>query len=914
MARIPDDDITRIKRETDLLALVRSRGIELAKHGSKDFVGRCPFHEDNESPNFIVSPAKGLYHCMACGAAGNAIQFVENFDGVSFRHAFELLNGGKTAFENAPSRPIKQATVPKLPCPLDPDADDGTLLDQVADYYHERLIQSKPALDYLASRGFDDESLVRRFRIGFADRTLGLRLPEKNRKEGEALRTRLQELGVFRKDSGHEHFNGSVVFPIVNGNGHVREMYGRKITKNLRKGTPDHLYLPGPHHGIFNPDALKSPEIILCESILDALTFVRHGMDNATCIYGTQGFTSELFEAIKAANLDAVRLAYDADESGEKAAKRDAEKLQGIGLAVYRVKLPMGEDVNSFALANGAEALKRAVRTAAWLGAGNPPAPASSLVAAELAAEPADEVATKNKTPDACELTAMGEHHELTLGDRRYRVGGLAKNGGLDSLKLTLRVWQGERFHVDQLDLCKDVDRRRFCERAGHECRLDAELIKRDLGKLLLACERAQDARLRADMAPGEPAAAVIAPEERKEAEALLRAPDLIDRLDAAFESAGIVGEKTNRLAAYLTATSRLLPKPLAVIIQSTSAAGKTTLMEAVLAFFPPEEQVKYSAMTGQSLYYLGEKNLKHKILAIVEEEGAEKASYALKLLQSEGELTIASTGKDANTGRMKTEEYHVEGPVSIVLTTTSIDIDEELMNRCLILTVDESRGQTEAIHRLQRQARTLEGLRLKKTRRKTLTLLQNAQRLLKPLEVVNPYADELTFTAERTRTRRDHEKYLTLIESVTLLHQHQRKLEDDALAGPHIKTTLEDIAIANAIATQVLGRSLDELPPQTRRLLEALKAMVAGICDKRKIDQDKARFTRREVREATGSSETQVRLHLQRLEDFEYLARRHGRNGIGCVYELLVDCREAEGSARVGLIDTGRLRRKKRV
>ncbi len=375
MARIPDDDIARVKRDTDLLALVRSRGIELRKHGSKDFVGRCPFHDDNDSPNFIVSPAKGLYHCMACGAAGNPIQFVEKFDGVSFRHAFELLNGGKAAFENAPTKRTKQATVPKLPCPLDLDADDGTMLDQVSDYYHERLTQSKPALDYLASRGLDDEELVRRFRIGFADRTLGLRLPEKNRKEGAAIRERLQELGVFRKDSGHEHFNGSVVFPIVNGTGHVREIYGRKITRGLRKGTPNHLYLPGAHHGIFNPDALKSPEIILCESVIDALTFIRHGMENATCIYGTQGFTGELFEAIKTANLDAVRLAYDADDSGEKAAARDAEKLKAIGVAVHRLRLPMGEDVNSFALANGAEALKKVVRSAEWLGAGAAPAP-----------------------------------------------------------------------------------------------------------------------------------------------------------------------------------------------------------------------------------------------------------------------------------------------------------------------------------------------------------------------------------------------------------------------------------------------------------------------------------------------------------------------------------------------------------
>src|SRR6185503_3015091 len=120
---------------------------------------------------------------------------------------------------------------------------------------------------------------------------------------------------------------------------------------------------------------------------------------------------------------------------------------------------------------------------------------------------------------------------------------------------------------------------------------------------------------------------------------------------------------------------------------------------------------IKYSAMTGQSLYYLGETNLKHKILAVVEEAGAEKATYALKLLQSEGELTIASTGKDPQTGKLVTQEYHVEGPVMIILTTTAVDIDEELLNRGIVLTVDEDREQTRAIHVLQREMQTLEGL-----------------------------------------------------------------------------------------------------------------------------------------------------------------------------------------------------------
>jgi hypothetical protein len=188
----------------------------------------------------------------------------------------------------------------------------------------------------------------------------------------------------------------------------------------------------------------------------------------------------------------------------------------------------------------------------------------------------------------------------------------------------------------------------------------------------------------------------------------------LLERVLADFEALGLVGERTNKLTAFLASVSRKLSSPLAVVVQSTSAAGKSALMDAVLALAPEADKVKYSAMTGQSLYYMGESCLKHKILAISEEEGASKASYALKLLQSEGELTMASTGKDPETGNLITQTYRVEGPVMIFLTTTAIDIDEELLNRCIVLTVDEGRAQTEAIHKLQRQKRTLEGLQAK--------------------------------------------------------------------------------------------------------------------------------------------------------------------------------------------------------
>ncbi len=87
------------------------------------------------------------------------------------------------------------------------------------------------------------------------------------------MRGRLQKLGLLR-ESGHEHFNGSLVIPIFDSAGHVAQMYGRKITPNLREGTPLHLYLPGLHQGVWNEAALiASKEIILCEALIDALTF-----------------------------------------------------------------------------------------------------------------------------------------------------------------------------------------------------------------------------------------------------------------------------------------------------------------------------------------------------------------------------------------------------------------------------------------------------------------------------------------------------------------------------------------------------------------------------------------------------------------------------------------------------------------
>ena len=977
MPRIPESEIERIKRETDLVALVRSRGVELHKHGTKDLAGKCPFHKE-DTASFIVTPDKGLFHCMGCGVAGNCIQFVEKYDGVSFRHAFEILNAGSAAFSapaNHPNRwgtdeatrPMKKATVPRLELPLNPEGTDAELLSRVVDFYHERLMKSPTAQAYLNSRGLWHEEAVRHFKLGLSDRTLGLHLPHMNRKDGEAIRTRLQKLGIYR-ENGREHMNGRVILPIHSAGGRTK-LYGRLFTKP-NQGVPVHLYQSGPHEGIWNLSALESPELILCEAPFDALTFWIHGFRNVTFIYGTEGMTGEIFDTILARGVKRLRIAYDADDAGNRAAERDAAKFSAHGVEVFRVRFPLGMDANEYAckVTPANKSLQVLINAAEWRGASSrAPARASSseLVAtdklaassfqppagspeprakAEVAVPVADEkISTPSEavvvsTPAAVHdpvgvlLTRQGEYHILALGSREYRVGGLEKNNSLEVLKVAVRLRVGEAFHLDSFDMARDGERRRFIERAAEETRLEKELIKRDMGKLLLALEQEQAGRINETLsAKGGSASGgkhEMTDEEREEALAFLKSPDLVENIGKAFDACGLVGEGANRLAAYLACTSRKLDKPLAVIIQSTSAAGKSTLMDAVLSMFPEEERVKYSAMTGQSLYYLGEGDLKHKILAIVEEEGAEKASYAIKLLQSEGELTIASTGKDPQTGRMETQEYHVEGPVMIFLTTTAVEIDEELLNRCLILTVDESREQTERIHTLQRKARTFEGLVAREEKKDLLRVLRNAQRLIQPLAVVNPYADELTFTAERTRTRRDHEKYLTLIDTIALLHQHQRPTENlDGKTGAcvswrgsegtkrerakigFVKATLDDIELANRLAPELLGRSLDELPPQTRRVYEVIKAIVRERCEGEKIEQRVAFFSRREIRSRLGWGITQIRAHLERLRDLEYIEARYGRPGSSYQYELLTGCMESADKAHIGLLDVEKLR-----
>ena len=904
MARIPEAELQHLKAAVSLVAVVQAQGRQLVKKG-KDFTTLCPFH-DEKTPSCVISPEKNLYHCFGCNAGGSVLNWVMQTEKLSLRKAAERLKA--ELGDNPAVVPLVTRDEPEIFA--DDEAGRQKLLGRVVEFYHHTLLNAPEAVAYLEKRRLNHPELVAAFKLGFANRTLPYRLPAVKSRAGEKIRARLKGVGVLR-ESGHEHFTGSLVVPVMDLNGQIREMYGRKITDRLRSGTALHLYLPGAHGGVWNEQALiGSSVVILCESLIDAMSFWVAGVRNVTAAYGVNGFTGEMRAALLAHGVKQVLIAYDNDPAGNEAAVKLASSLAADGIATFRVLFPAGMDANGYLcqVAEPEQAFSVLLDGAvpmSDLADAESIAPQASAEPAHLTALAADVAALPAVSAPApgvsVEALADGELM-VALPGERWTIRGVSRKTNAAAMKVNAQVLDtgsGVVF-ADAVDMMSARSRGGYARAAAAELGLAEGDLRRSLGKVLLALEHWQAAPQPENAAPE------MSDTDREAALELLRDECLAGRIASDMAACGVVGESTNLTAAYLAAVSRKLDRPLAVLIQSSSAAGKSSLKDAVLNLIPPEERLQYSAMTGQSLFYLGETNLQHKILAIAEEEGVRQAAYALKLLQSDGELTIASTGKDDASGNLVTKQYTVKGPVMLMLTTTAIDVDEELLNRCLVLTVNESREQTEAIHAAQRYAQTLEGLLASNEKSYITALHQNAQRLLRPLNVVNPFASQLTFMSDKTRTRRDHMKYLTLIQAIALLHQYQREIKRVEHRGQvveYIEVTREDIALANRLAHEILGRTLDEMPPQTRKLLLLIQTMVSEQAAAQHCKPGEVRFTRREIRDFTQWSDNQLKVHCMRLAEMEYLLIHGGSRGHLLQYELLWDG-SGDGSHLCGLIE----------
>ncbi len=885
----------------------------LQNHG-KNFVGRCPFHDD-KTPSLVVTPGKNLWHCMgACQTGGSAIDFVMKKEGVSLREAILRLEEKNLHFpQNDPNQ--NQSAATKSPTNensahpksnirkyyKDFELEERKFIDSVFHYYQETLSVNAKAKEYLKGRGIYDESVLWKFQVGYVDGSLFQKFLSSSRTvRGQEERRILSEYGILRERRNVEHFLGYIVFPLLDEEGNRLGVYGRAVGKKNELLAQRHRYLPGPHSGLWNREAYKGNDLVLCESVIDALTLYLNGIRNVTCSYGVEGYTAELHAEILKQKPKRVCIAYDNDTAGNEASKRLAIRLNQEGIPCYRVEFPLQTDANEYAqkVKDPQEVLGALVVDAKYMDVKKlqPEKEQPGFLKLNETATNAKPTVTdgrEEKRSEGRRFVIERKEDELTFrkGERSYRVRSLFKNQGLDVMKVNLRLLVGEAYHIETLDLLNQRMRKNYIQIANDSTSVLEETISNDLKEVFRELEEILYDYLEKSRKP-EAKQIQMSPLEREEALKELRDPNLVTRILEDFERCGLVGERINSLLGYLATVTRRTENPLAVIIQSSSSAGKSTLMDAILDLVPEEEKEKYSAMTGQSLFYMGAKDLKNKVLAISEEEGVEKAKYALKILQSEKRISIATTTKDQMTGKLMTTEYTVEGPVVLFLTTTSVEIDEELQNRAVILTVNEDREQTKTILANQREEETLSGVLKKKTKDGIVAVHQNMQRLLQPLAVVNPYANEIKFPDTRLRMRRDQKKYLTLIRSIALLHQYQREVKNaqDATGKdvPYIEVEKSDIELASFLFSRVFGKNLDDLSPHTKKLLSEVYTYVKELSQERSVSQSEIRLTRKEIRERTGVSDTRLRIHLKRLEDLEYLYARSGRQGLVVEYELL--------------------------
>ena len=734
---------------------------------------------------------------------------------------------------------------------------ESVLLEKVAEFYHRALLRGSQGLKELDRLALEDEHLVEQFRLGHCDGAmLGLL------QEGDTRREELRRLGLAAETAGvlTERLTGHLIVPLADAQGGVTALWG------LNTKTGATLMAPADACCLWNLKAARLyPEILLCASVLDGLSLTRAGLPNVLALAGTE-LRGEDVVFLKSLGVQKVVAI-----AGREIIKRLRPRL--CCLQFEPMVLARKESLNARLVASGPDELVRFVDSR-----------------------------LKTTPPEPLPVAAVGGQITATFGTRQYALCGIER--GPRRLRATLRTECHGKLHVDTLDFYNARCRKTL---AQDLCRLfeeAADVIETDIGRLVRLCEIHQRGKAVDDSS----CPITLTRVERVEAEAFGRRPDILEQIAADFDACGLVGERSNKLISYLAAVSRKLDDPLSVLILSSSGAGKTAMQDAALAFCPPEDMVKLTRLTGKALFYKGRTSLKHKVLAVEEGAGVEDAAYAIRTLVSAKELVIEAAVKDFTTGRITTMENRVEGPTAVFITTTDPDVDPETRSRFIVLTVDESREQTRAILAAQRRLHTLAGVTGRESVESVLRRHRNFQRLLRPLVVVNPFAEELAYPDDRLQSRRDHPKLLNLIRAMAFLRQMQREVKRLALrdkavepalrtlgeAG-YIEVTRDDIAAASRLMEEACGPNPEDLNGVSWALLGQIGTMVSERFRALRASEvggntqaGDIQFTRRDIREFTGWSHNRVKRYIKELVELEFVVADAGRFGATYRYRLV--------------------------
>lgn len=474
--------------------------------------------------------------------------------------------------------------------------------------------------------------------------------------------------------------------------------------------------------------------------------------------------------------------------------------------------------------------------------------------------------------------------HALQIEERNYSIRGIPnKSGG--NLRITLNLKIREKHYLDTVDLYSAQSRKRYAQSAGEHFNRPDSVLQQDLLTIEKAIRAYREQKQKANE-PAEPPK--MSEAETAKAIEFLKSENLLDNIAEDMEALGYVGEEGNKKLGYLIATSRKLEDPLSGVIQSQSGSGKSYLAELLIKLMPQEEVKKISRLTPAALFYMGQEELKGKFVAVEEKAGSEEADYSIRAFQSSKELILAVPVKNPDTGETRTKQMRIAGPAAFLETTAAGRINHENANRVFELFLNETSSQTEAIHKVQREGKTLEGRRRIKQAEKITKKHQNAQRLLQPITVINNYAPYIEFPASWLRTRRDHLRFLNLIEAIAFLNQYRKEKKNDEQIGSYIETDLQDYSAAVKLAEAVLSGTLSDLKKPAGDLLAEIEDYVNRQAQIVHDEPGRVSFLRRDIREATGLPNHRIKELFSELEELEYLEVEKGVRGGSYRYRLI--------------------------
>jgi DNA primase len=788
-------EIPEIKEHLGILTVLRHYGLKPDKH---DFI-LCPFHDDKE-PSLKIYPLTNTFYCFSCGATGDQIQFIEMYEKITKHQAIEKAKTLIDPLYSINQKPMEQAqekeTLPRL-----------AVLGKVAQDSKASFKKVDKAQEYLKRRGLNPEKME----VGYISTDFG-------KGWNKALQESGLQIGILQKsrqDTIVPKFKSCVLFFTRNEKGQIIDLYGRSIINN---DSAKHYYLNGHHQGIYpkypEPGTKKlvmTEAIIDCETLLQQKELTSHY--SFMTLFGTNGFTAEIQEAVKQLQeLEEVILFFDGDKAGQAAITRVSEKLQEIkpGIIITTVETPENEDVNSLLQGHDPEILQHLIKERK---------PVSNKK--ENMPEPLRTTGKLN--------TRNPEYITYTTDELQISILGGINLQQLDRLRITIKMSRtdtGDPLHSIRhtLDLYHSDYLEKFISKASEQLETGTNTIRRAIAELTEQIEQYRLSKIES-LKEQKPQQRQLSEERKNRAIRYLKAPRLMERTNSDIGKTGMVGEENNRVLMYLVFTSRLREQPLHVISLGSSGTGKTYLQEKISELIPDQDKLEITILSENAFYYFDRKELKHKLVLIEDMDGAQDVLYPLRELQSKKRISKTIPIKD-NKGNLHTITLQVEGPICMAGTTTRERLFEDNSNRSLLIYIDNSHEHKEQIMEYQRKLSA--GKVNAREENELKEFFKDMQSVLKPIRVINPYAELLKLPEYVFKPLRTNSHYLATIETITFYHQYQREIRTTNEHGepvePYIETTLEDIEWANRLLKDVLLAKADELPRATREFFERLK------------------------------------------------------------------------------------------